>query len=39
MSRALKEMIIEVAEEVGRVDPKDWDELLCGDDDGLCCWR
>jgi hypothetical protein len=35
MSRALKEMIVEVAEEVGRVDPKDWDKLLSGDDDGL----
>jgi hypothetical protein len=35
MSRALKEMIIEVAEELGRVDPKDWDKLLCGDDDGV----
>jgi hypothetical protein len=34
MSRALKEMIAEVAEEVGRVPYKDWDKLLCGDDDG-----
>jgi hypothetical protein len=25
----------EVAEEVGRVDRKDWDMLLCGEDDGL----
>jgi hypothetical protein len=35
MSRALREMIVEVAEELGRVDPKDWDKLLCGDDDGV----
>jgi hypothetical protein len=35
MPRVLKEMIAEVAEEVGRVDRKDWDMLLCGDDDGL----
>jgi hypothetical protein len=35
MSRAFKEMLIEVAEEVGSVDPKDWDKLLCGDDDGV----
>jgi hypothetical protein len=35
MSPALKEMIAEVAEEVGRVDYKDWDKLLCGDDDGV----
>jgi hypothetical protein len=34
MSRAFKEMLIEVTEEVGRVAPKDWDKLLCGDDDG-----
>jgi hypothetical protein len=34
MSRALKEMIVGVAEEVGRVDHKDWDKLLCGEDDG-----
>src|SRR5450631_3067091 len=34
MPRALKEMIVEVAEELGRVDRKDWDKLLCGDDDG-----
>jgi hypothetical protein len=33
MPRVLKEMIAEVAEEVGRVDRKDWDMLLCGDDD------
>jgi hypothetical protein len=35
MPRALKEMIAEVAEELGRVDHKDWDKLLCGEDDGL----
>jgi hypothetical protein len=35
MPRALKEMIVEVAEELGRVDHKDWDTLLCGEDDGL----
>jgi hypothetical protein len=35
MPRALKEMLVEVAEELGSVDPKDWDKLLCGDDDGL----
>jgi hypothetical protein len=35
MPRVLKEMIAEVAEEVGRVDRKDWDMLLLGDDDGL----
>jgi hypothetical protein len=35
MSCAFKEMLIEVAEEVGSVDPKDWDKLLCGDDDGV----
>jgi hypothetical protein len=35
MPRVLKEMIAEVAEEVGRVARKDWDMLLCGDDDGL----
>jgi hypothetical protein len=34
MPRALKEMIAEVAEEVGRVAPKDWDKLLCGDEAG-----
>jgi hypothetical protein len=34
MPRALKEMIVGVAEEVGRVDHKDWDKLLCGEDDG-----
>jgi hypothetical protein len=33
MPRALKEMIVEVAEEVGRVPYKD--KLLCGDDDGV----
>jgi hypothetical protein len=35
MSRALREMIVEVAEELGRVDPKDWHKLLCGGDDGV----
>jgi hypothetical protein len=35
MPRALKEMLVEVAEELGRVDYEDWDKLLCGDDDGL----
>jgi hypothetical protein len=35
MPRALKEMLVEVAEEVGRLPRKDWDKLLCGDDDGL----
>jgi hypothetical protein len=34
MPRALKEMIVEVAEELGRVPYKDWDELLSGEDDG-----
>jgi hypothetical protein len=34
MPRALKEMIAEVAEEVGRVAPKDRDKLLCGDEAG-----
>jgi hypothetical protein len=34
MPRALKEMLVEVAEELGRVDYKDWDKLLCGEDDG-----
>jgi len=34
MPRDLKEMIVGVAEEVGRVDHKDWDKLLCGEDDG-----
>ena len=31
MSRALKEMLVEVAEELGRVPYKDWDKLPCGD--------
>jgi hypothetical protein len=35
MPRALKERLVEVAEEVGRVPREDWDKLLCGDDDGL----
>jgi hypothetical protein len=35
MPRALKEAIVEVAQEVGSVPYKDWDKLLCGDDDGL----
>jgi hypothetical protein len=35
ISPALKKAIVEVAEEVGRVDCKDWDKLLCGDDDGV----
>jgi hypothetical protein len=35
MPRALKEMIVEVAEEVGRVPYKDWHKLLCGEDDGV----
>jgi hypothetical protein len=35
MPGALKELIAEVAEEVGRVARKDWDKLLCGDNDGL----
>jgi hypothetical protein len=33
MSPAMKDMIAEVAEEVGRVPYEDWDKLLCGDDD------
>ena len=35
MPRALKEAIVEVVEEVGRVPSKDLDKLLRGDDDGL----
>jgi hypothetical protein len=35
MTRALKEMIVEVAEELGRVAYKHWEKLLCGEDDGL----
>ena len=35
MPRALKEMIVEVAEEVGRVNYEDWDKLLCGENHGL----
>jgi hypothetical protein len=36
MPRALKEMLVEVAEELGRVPYKDWDKLLLsGGDDGL----
>jgi hypothetical protein len=35
MPRALKEMIVAVAEELGCVPYKDWDKLLCGEDDGV----
>jgi hypothetical protein len=31
MSRACKEILVEVAEELGSVDHKDWDKLPCGD--------
>jgi hypothetical protein len=34
MTPAFKQALVEVAEEVGRVDRKDWEKLLCGDDDG-----
>jgi hypothetical protein len=31
MSPAMKEMIVEVAQELGRVPYEDWDKLPCGD--------
>jgi hypothetical protein len=31
MTPAFKQAIVEVAEELGRVDYKDWDKLPCGD--------
>jgi hypothetical protein len=33
MSGALKQMIVEVAEELGHVAHKDWEKLLCGEND------
>ena len=35
MSPAFKKMIVEVAEELGRLDCKDWDKSLCDEKDGV----
>ncbi len=35
ISPAFKKMIVEVAEELGRLDCKDWDKSLCDEKDGV----